>query len=159
VDTDTSLRDFYYYHKPTINDYPEKTERNINGQLKVMTDEEMKKFEGNFYYELVLTNKGGCVMPVIIQWNYADGTSEVEQISAYIWRKNENKVVKTFVKNKEVKSIKIDPFRETADINENNNSWPKAAGKMSRFELYKGRKAGRFDTNDINFMKKAKEKK
>ncbi|MFL5764314.1 MAG: M1 family metallopeptidase [Bacteroidia bacterium] len=159
VDTDTSLRDYYYYHKATIDDYPEKTERNVYGSLKLMSDEELKKYDGSFYYELVLSNKGGCVMPVIIQWNYADGTSEVEQISAYIWRKNENKVVKTFVKYKEVKSIRIDPYRETADINEANNSWPKAPGKMSRFDIYKGRKAGRFDNNDINFMKKAKEKK
>ena len=62
-------------------------------------------------------------MPVIIQWNYVDGTSEVEYISAYIWRKNEYKFTKAFVKYKEVQSIVIDPFRETADIDESNQRW------------------------------------
>ncbi|MGZ4033603.1 MAG: M1 family metallopeptidase [Bacteroidia bacterium] len=158
VDTDTSLRDYYYYHKTTTNDYPEKTEKNKNEKLSVLTDEDSKQFENNFYYELVFTNKGGCVMPIIIQWNYADGTSEVEQISAYIWRRNENKVVKTFVKYKEVKSIKIDPFKETADIDESNNSWPKMEQK-SHFDLYKTKRGSRFDNSDINFMQKAKGKK
>jgi hypothetical protein len=97
-------------------------------------------------------------MPIIIQWNYADGTSEVERISAYIWRKNENKVTKTFVKYKEVKSILLDPYRETADIDESNNSWPKTEIK-TRFEVYKSKRGTRFDNNDINYMQRAKEKK
>ncbi|HEY0029575.1 MAG TPA: M1 family peptidase, partial [Bacteroidia bacterium] len=158
VDTDTSLRDYYFYHKATLNDFPEKTETNKNEKLKTLSDEELKAFGNNFYYELVFSNKGGLVMPIIIQWNYADGSTETEQLSAYIWRKNEQKVTKTFVKYKEVKSILIDPFKETADINEGNNSWPKITSK-SRFDVYKTKRAGRFDTNDVNFMQKAKEKK
>jgi hypothetical protein len=158
VDTDTTLRDYYYYHKTTTNDYPEKVEKNKNEKLSVLTDEESKNFENNFYYELTFTNKGGCVMPIIIQWNYTDGTSEIEQISAYIWRRDENKVVKTFVKYKEVKSILLDPFKETADIDESNNSWPKVE-KKSHFDLYKIKRGSRFDNSDINFMQKAKGKK
>ena len=158
VDTDTSLRDYYFYHKTTTNDYPEKVEKNKNEKLSVLTDEESKAFENNFYYELIFRNKGGCVMPIIIQWNYTDGTSEVEQISAYIWRRDENKVVKTFVKYKEVKSIVIDPFKETADIDISNNSWPKVEQK-SHFDLYKTKRGSRFDNSDINFMQKAKGKK
>ena len=124
-----------------------------------MSDDEMKAFENNFYYELTFSNKGGLVMPIIIQWNFDDGTSEIDQISAYIWRKNENKVTKAFVKYKEVKSILIDPFKETADINESNNSWPKMTTK-SRFEIYKTKRTGRGgDNNEINFMQKAKDKK
>jgi hypothetical protein len=158
VDTDTSLRDYYFYHKATTNDYPEKVEKNKNEKLSVLTDEESKAFENNFYYELIFTNKGGCVMPIIIQWNYTDGTSEIEQISAYIWRRDEHKVTKTFAKYKEVKSIVVDPFKETADIDESNNSWPKLEQK-SHFDLYKTKRGSRFDNNDINFMQKAKEKK
>jgi hypothetical protein len=158
VDKDTALRDYYYYNKPTEDDYNEKMTRDQNAKLSVMTDEEFKKFENNFYYELVFSNKGGAVMPVIIQWNYTDGTSEIDRLSAYIWRKDENSFTKAFVKYKEVKSIQIDPYKETADINESNNAWPKAESK-TRFELYKSKRTGRFDTNDVNFMQKAKEKK
>jgi hypothetical protein len=41
-------------------------------------------------------------MPVIIQWTYADGTKEIERIPAEIWRLNEKKVNKVFIKDKEV---------------------------------------------------------
>ncbi|MDF2436639.1 MAG: aminopeptidase [Bacteroidota bacterium] len=155
VDKDTTLRDFYYYNKPQEADYSANITRDQNAKLSLMEDSDFKKYEGNFYYELTFSNKGGAVMPIIIQWNFADGTSEVDRIGAYIWRKDENKVTKAFVKYKEVKSIQIDPYRETADINETNNSWPKAEVK-TRFELFKSKRTGRFDNTDINYMQKSK---
>ncbi len=57
-----------------------------------------------------------------------------------VWRKNENKVIKTFIKDKEVVTIKIDPMKETADINEKNNSW-NIESEPSKFQLFKS-KAG-----------------
>ncbi len=157
VDTDTTLRDFYYYNKMAATDVTPVI-RNENEKLSAMSADDFKNYEGNFYYELNFSNKGGTVMPIIIQWNYADGTSEVERISAYIWRKDETKVTKTFVKTKEVKSILIDPYKETADINEANNAWPKTEVK-TRFDVYKSKRGSRFDTNDVNYMQRAKGKK
>jgi len=101
-----------------------------------------------------LSNKGGLVMPVIIQWNYTDGSSETEYIHAYIWRKNEAQIKKTFLKTKEVASILIDPFQETADIDETNQSWPTLA-HPSRFELYKSRNTSRGSNNQGSPMQKA----
>ena len=46
------------------------------------------------------------------------------------------KVTKLFMKNKEVASIKLDPMRETADINESNGMWP-IKEMPSKFQLYK----------------------
>ncbi|MFN4234919.1 MAG: M1 family metallopeptidase [Bacteroidia bacterium] len=157
VDTDTTLRDFYYYYKPT-RDTSNFFVRNEFANMVSPDKEEMKKFEGKFYYELYFTNKGGLVMPIIIQWNYKDGSSEVEYINAYIWRKNEKNVVKTFVKDKEVASIKIDPYRETADIDESNNSWPKEL-TPSKFDLYKAKTIGRGEGNENNPMQRALKKK
>ena len=77
-------------------------------------------------------------MPIIIEWTYKDGSKEVNRIPVYIWRKNENKVTKYFLKNKEVASIKLDPMRETADINEKNNTWP-SFETPSRFQLFKSK--------------------
>ena len=79
-------------------------------------------------------------MPIIIEWTYKDGTKETDRISAYVWRKNENKVTKSFIKEKEVASIKIDPFRETADIDEKNNNWP-VVEEPSKFQLFKAKEA------------------
>ena len=151
VDKDTTLRDFYYYYnadKDTFGNWskeqlaakaktgePQVIDRNKD--LDIVPITEAKEFTDKYYYELTFSNKGGAVMPIIIQWNYTDGTSEVDYISAYIWRKNEFNVTKNFVKRKEVASIQIDPFKETADIDESNQSWPKQAPEISRFELYK----------------------
>jgi hypothetical protein len=161
VNQDTTLRDFYYYYKPEKRNTPpgeSPTGRGGGRKLDKATDADLAKFAGNFYYELTLSNKGGLVMPVILQWNYKDGSSEMEYISAYMWRKNESKVVKTFVKNKEVASILIDPFKETADIDERNQSWPNAV-QPSRFELYKSRALSRGTNNKGNPMQKALQQK
>jgi hypothetical protein len=122
-------------------------------------NEDLKKYQNKFYYELHFTNKGGLVMPIIIQWNYKDGTNEVEYINAYIWRKNESKVIKTFAKDKEVASITLDPFKETADIDESNNSWP-ASVPLSHFDLFKSKTTNRGEDTETNPMRKSlKEKK
>nr|NIM36621.1 M1 family peptidase [Hydrotalea flava]NIM39481.1 M1 family peptidase [Hydrotalea flava]NIN04670.1 M1 family peptidase [Hydrotalea flava]NIN16342.1 M1 family peptidase [Hydrotalea flava]NIO95407.1 M1 family peptidase [Hydrotalea flava] len=78
----------------------------------------------------------GLVMPIILQFTFEDGTTAVERIPAQIWRKNENEVTKVFVTNQAVKSMQLDPLRETADIDESNNSWPKVSAP-TKFELFK----------------------
>lgn len=152
VDTDTALRDKYYYR--ALNSKGEIAEERIQQRdssqkiqtvnrlsgYDVVSDVEFADYKNNYYYQLSLSNVGGTVMPVIIQWNYVDGTSEVDYISAYIWRKNEDKFTKAFVKYKEVQSIVIDPFRETADIDESNQRWeafenPAQKGKGSKLGI------------------------
>jgi hypothetical protein len=48
----------------------------------------------------------------------------------------EDRVTKVFVLNKEVKSMRLDPFLETADTDLNNNSWPEEQAP-SRYQLFK----------------------
>ena len=69
---------------------------------------------------------------------------------------NENKVIKTFMKHKEVASVKLDPMRETADIDESNNTWGTIPAP-TRFALYKQKQVT--PAPGINPMQKAKEKK
>jgi hypothetical protein len=158
VDQDTTLRDFYYYYKPEkkapFATPSSGTRRRTGPGLDKVPDTDLKKYAGNFYYELTFSNKGGLVMPVIIQWNYTDGSTETEYIHAYIWRKNEAQIKKTFLKSKEVASILIDPFKETADIDETNQSWPTLA-HPSRFELYKSKNTARGSNNQGSPMQKA----
>jgi Peptidase family M1 domain len=96
----------------------------------------ISKLEKKNFYEVTLTNNGGLVMPVIIQWNYKDGTKETERIPAEIWRTNETKVTKVFAKDKEVANVVIDPLKETTDIDEDNNVFPRVA-KPSKFDELK----------------------
>ncbi len=101
---------------------------------------EMKEgFADQNFYEVKLANKGGLVMPVIIEWSYADGSTEREKLPAEIWRKNEKEVTKVFVKSKEVVGIVIDPNKETADADTGNNQYPNVV-QESRFDKFKSSK-------------------
>jgi hypothetical protein len=97
--------------------------------------------EKPFFYEVSLENKGGLVMPIILEFTYADGSSEIKRIPAEIWRRNAEKISKVFNTEKEVTSIVLDPFEETADIDISNNYWPKKE-LPSRFQLYKEKGSG-----------------
>jgi hypothetical protein len=97
------------------------------------------------------------IMPIILEWTYKDGTKEVERIPAQVWRKNENKVIKTFVKDKEVASVKLDPFNETADTNTANNTYGDIK-EPSKFKVFK-QKQFAAPPPGINPMQKAQEKK
>ncbi len=138
TDADTSLRDFYWKYARglvAVDTTPFVLEPQSNRES--MTKEEKIALAGNKkFYELTFSNKGGLVMPLIIEWTYADSTKEVDRIGVNVWRKNEQKVVKTFMKNKDVVAIRLDPYRETADINEQNNLWPSVTVN-SKFQLFK----------------------
>ncbi|HWY12163.1 MAG TPA: M1 family metallopeptidase, partial [Bacteroidia bacterium] len=155
VDVDTTLRDFYYYYKPdqTIT----KEVKNRYENFEFMTDSAYNKIKDKYTYELKFSNKGGSVMPIIIQWNYADGSSEIDRIHAYIWRMNEKEVTKTFMKSKKVTSILLDPYKETCDIDEKNNSW-KMMPEPTKFEAFKTKANIRGQSTGENPMQKAKKK-
>ncbi len=105
-------------------------------QNKVDDKAVISKLENKNFYEITLTNRGGMVMPVIIQWTYKDGTTEIERLPAEIWRLNETKVTKVFAKDKEVVRVVIDPKAETTDVNTNDNNFPRVE-QPSKFEEFK----------------------
>ncbi len=143
TERDTTTRDFYWRYARGLEPYDSaKFEVTVPGNKpEGLTEEEKAKYAGKNMYELTFSNKGGLVMPIIIEWTYKDGTKEVERIPAQVWRLNENKVIKTFIKDKEVASIMLDPYKETADINENNNSW-NTIPEPSKFAIFKVRQSG-----------------
>ncbi len=150
-EADTSLHDFYYKYTRGIIPYDTtKFTQHVSGVAVgrggLQPDEPMdeatkEKLKSKQFYELQFSNKGGLVMPIIIEWTYKDGSKEIERIPAQVWRHNENHVTKIFVKDKEVASIKLDPNRETADIDESNNSWPTVQTE-SKFQVFKAKQAG-----------------
>jgi hypothetical protein len=92
-------------------------------------------------YELSFSNKGGMVMPVIVEWTYKDGSKDIERIPAVVWMDNEKEFKKVFQKEKEVVSIVLDPNQETADVNKANGNWP-VKELPTKFELFKGGAGG-----------------
>ena len=105
--------------------------------IETLNDEEKALLNSNKnYYELQFSNIGGLVMPIILEFTYTDGSSEVIRIPAEIWRRNSETIKKVFILDKELIGVKLDPFLETADVDMNNNYWP-ARNEPTRFQLYK----------------------
>ncbi len=152
---DRTLRDFYTEYDPletTILDQEE-----YDQYVKSLSEEERAVLTANkYYYDLTFENIGGLVMPIIVKFNFTDGTSEVKRIPAEIWRKDYKKVSKVFPFEKEVVSIELDPFLETADTDRNNNYYPSRA-EESRFDLFKSRRRGSRE-NPMQRDRRAKEK-
>lgn len=155
VEEDERLQDFYYtYDQFEVTEQSRRAYQRFNASL---TDAERALIGDNkHFYQLDFSNVGGLVMPLIIEWTFVDGTTEVDRIPAYIWRKNEVKVSKAFMKDKEVVQIRLDPMRETADTDEANNYWPRRINQPNRFELFKRREGGaRGQSTGSNPMQRA----
>lgn len=130
---------------PSIND------QYTNADAYLVTEEERaryKEFEegltdkqreflnkGYNFYQLDFENIGGLVMPIILEFNFVDGTKEVVRIPAEIWRHDSQNISKVFIFEKEVKTIILDPYLETADTETNNNHWP-TRQIPSRFDMF-----------------------
>ncbi len=146
VDEDKSLVDYYTTTKLWNDSVNTNIDRNefIEKVLKMQIPDtlsagEKKALPDLYFYEVSFSNKGGLVMPIIVEFTYKDGTKETERLSVQIWRKNENKVTKLFVKNKEVMRIALDPMKETADINEQNNIWPTNTAALTPLQIFKAK--------------------
>ena len=100
------------------------------------------------YYILEFSNQGGVVMPILLQLDYADGSSEEMRIPAEIWRRSSAAVKKLVVTEKDIVSIVIDPLQETADVNIENNYYPRRI-IPSRIESFKRQGSGSLIGRDI----------
>jgi hypothetical protein len=158
TDADTSLRDFYYHNRNA--DQKMMQEMQKQQQAASVDTDNRSKWADKHFYELTFSNKGGMIMPVIVEWTFKDGTKEVDRIPVTIWRSNEKKVSRVFMKSREVASIKLDPNRETADVDESNGMWP-VKEMPTRFQLFRegeGRGRGRGQAGAGNAMQKAQGK-
>jgi len=89
-----------------------------------------------YFYEVTFEKPGGIPMPIIAEYTYSDGTTERVTYPAEIWRKNDSSVGKVIASEKEITKIEVDPDEETADIDTENNSWPKRK-KLGDFNKFK----------------------
>ena len=104
------------------------------------TPEEQKELKKapKYFYEVTFDKPGGLVMPIIVEFTYADGTKERETYPAQVWRLNDKEISKAIASEKEIVSILVDPDLETADVDTTNNSWSKEV-KDSDFDKFKNK--------------------
>lgn len=106
------------------------------------TPEERQKIKTpKYFYNITFNKPGGLVMPIIVEYTYADGSVKSETYPAQIWRLNDNEVSRSIASEKEIVGIQIDPKLETADIDTSNNSWPRQE-QQSEFDQFKQKVKG-----------------
>ena len=103
---------------------------------------------------LEFANRGGLVMPIILGITYADNTTENLNIPAEIWRRSSEMVRKLIVSDKEISSIVVDPRWETADVDIENNFYPRRL-IPSRVESFKAAEPGGLSGRDLMQESKA----
>lgn len=162
TEKDKELQDFYYRYNRGLEkvdtttshsmtfDYQEKVPASEKANLKNLTA-----------YQLEFSNKGGLVMPILLEFTFEDGTKLEDKRPAQIWRHNEKNVKLSYVFDKKLKSIQVDPMKETSDIDEKNNFWSASTSKepATSFDVFKrkqGQSARGASSGRINPMQAAK---
>lgn len=115
---DSSILDFYNVYPQEVIDATLHNTSPITANQKDVYDKQ------KHFYELSFQNIGGLVMPIILDFSFADGTDTVITIPAEIWALNNAHVTKVFALDKKVTSIELDPFLQTADCDRSNNFFP-----------------------------------
>jgi hypothetical protein len=151
TETKPELQDFYTTYDPfEVTDWDMAAYERFMASLS--EEEKAVLNKGLNFYEMTFEMIGGVPMPIILELSYADGTEEVKRIPVEIWRKDPETVTKVFWSEKELISVKLDPYLETADTDLGNNYWPPRM-VPNRFELYKQKDRG----GRTNPMQRARE--
>ncbi len=153
VDRFDDIKDFYDENdRYTVTN---KERNKYRSFLKKLEPWERKAFEravreDKNYYVLDFSNKGGLVMPIILELAFEDGTTEEMRIPAEIWRRTPKAVSKLIVteKGKELVSVTVDPHWETADVDVENNHYPRQI-IPSRIEAYKSKPRNTYEYRDL----------
>ena len=98
--------------------------------------ERAKLKDPKYFYQVTFEKPGGIPMPLIVEFTYADGSTEMKRYPVQLWRMNDEVATKAIATNKEIIKMVVDPNLETADVDVSNNTWPKEE-TTSKFEEFK----------------------
>lgn len=136
LDRFPELADFY-------NEYDELdvTQSELDEYAKLLEglsdeDEALLKSKLNFYV-VTVRDVGGIPMPITLELDYTDDSSEEIRIPVEVWRKNPETVAKLVISPKELLRVTLDPYLESADAELTNNVWPPEL-KPKTFQLQAG---------------------
>jgi len=135
ADQFTELKDFYNSYDP-LAATPEARAAYQRALEKMSPEErEQLKHQAN-YYTVGLRNVGGLVMPVILRFEFEDGSHRIVRLPAEIWIKDNQAARTSIISEHKLVSVELDPHLETADTNRDNNYFPPRL-EPSHFQLYK----------------------
>jgi Peptidase family M1 domain len=129
------LKDFYNSYDP-LEVTPQIREEFRKAFDKLSAEEKSEIQQSIHYYQISFKNLGGLVMPVILRVTYDDDSEKTIRLPVEIWNKNANEAGTTVISAKPIKAFELDPHRETADTDRDNNYYPPKL-EPTRFQLYK----------------------
>ena len=143
TDKDKETQDFYWKYNRGLEkvDTNKKYTQKVDNQERV-PEKDKATLQNITAYQIDFSNKGGLVMPIILEFTFEDGSKLNDKKSAQIWRKDEQKVSLTYYFDKKLKSIQLDPMKETADIDTSNNFWGEIPAPTSKFQVFKQKQEG-----------------
>ncbi len=86
---------------------------------------------GRYYHRFTIENRGGLVLPIEVEVEYADGSKERIRLPAEAWRRNEKLHTHGFFSDKEITGVTLDPDQGYADVDRTNNTWKKPVKPIS----------------------------
>ncbi|MBE9465473.1 M1 family metallopeptidase [Dyadobacter subterraneus] len=135
VAQDSTMADFYNSYDPYK--VTDTDKQKYEQYLATLTPGEKELVQKNTnFYTLSIKNKGGLPMPVIVKMGFEDGTDSLVTFPAEIWRFNDQQISKVVSTSKKVVQWTLDPYYQIADIDTENNSYPRVA-KPTRFQIFK----------------------
>ncbi len=155
------LKDFYNEYDPEkVTDQQRKEFEKFKSEL---SDKDKAMLENtDLYYRVSFKNVGGLIMPILLMVTFEDGSTREIRIPAEAWRMDNNKYDTLIIADKPLKTLELDPYRETADVDRNNNYFPPVI-ESSKFQIFKSRRGGRGpgepDSNPMQAAKAAEAKK
>ena len=156
VEENPDLTDFYntYDRFATTETDKKKYQDYLSG---LSADERKSITEGKNLYVVNFKNKGGLPMPVIVKLNYEDGTEEVLRFPAEIGGLSYVQAKKIIPTTKKVVKWTLDPYFEIADIDTEENAYPREPAQPTRVQLFKAQP--RSYSGGQNPMQEAKNEK
>jgi len=117
------LRDFYNSFDQL--DVTEADRKEFRELIERLSEEDRKLLATKLELWVVdIENVGGLVMPVILDIEHADDTRRELRIPADIWRRDDRRVRKLIISDREIRSVTLDSRLETADADLANNRYP-----------------------------------
>ena len=151
VKRNKDVSDFYDEHdRFTVTNKERNEYEQMLADLKPWERQALKRAikEDKNYYVIQFSNIGGLVMPILLQLTYTNGDKEMLHIPAEIWRRSPRMVNKLIITDKELEQVVVDPKWETADVDTENNHYPRRI-IPSRIEAFKAEKSQEKVRRDI----------
>ncbi|BFM12213.1 M1 family metallopeptidase [Simiduia litorea] len=139
LEKNKDLRDYYDQHdRFTVTNKERNEYQQLLADLEPWERETLARAvkEDKQYYVFDFSNIGGLVMPILLRLTFEDGDVEDRYIPAEVWRRSPKAVSKLIITEKVLASVTVDPHWETADVDMENNHYPRRI-IPSRIEAYK----------------------